>query len=193
MTNSQETSQVVVYQNRLSRGNRLGRLLWGLVYWFLFRPSPRLLYGWRRFLLRCFGAKMGRGTVVHPSVRIWAPWNLEMDEYACLAFDVDCYCVDKIHLGARAVVSQYAYLCTASHDLNDPQTPLTTKPISIARNAWVFADAFIGPGVTMGEGAVAAACAVVVKDVPPWTVVGGNPAKVIKMRQQPHAEQGAAT
>jgi putative colanic acid biosynthesis acetyltransferase WcaF len=175
--------QIQVYQNRLSRGNRVARFLWGWVYRLLFRPSPQFFYAWRRMLLRTFGAKIGHGAIVHPSVRIWAPWNLEMDDHACLAFGVDCYCVDKVSLGRRATVSQDAFLCTASHDIHDPATPLVTRPIRIAEGAWVFARAFIGPGVTLGEGAVAAACAVVVKDVEPWTVVGGNPAKVIGKRE----------
>lgn len=172
----------VPYQNRLSVRNKVGRLAWNVVYAVLFRPTPRAMLGWRRFLLRCFGARMGRHTVVHSSVRIWAPWNLEMADHACLAFDVDCYCVDKIRLGERATVSQYAFLCTASHDIGKPETPLVTGPISIGANAWVFARAFVGPGVEIGAGGVAAACAVVVKNVAPWTIVGGNPARVIKDR-----------
>ena len=180
---SSTSPTVVVYQNRIPWRNRLGRAAWGVVYWTLFRFSPRPLYGWRRFLLRCFGAKIGTGAVVHSSVSIWAPWNLEMAEHACLAFGVDCYCVDRVYLGPRATVSQYAFLCTASHDLDDPQTPLVTKPIRLETQAWVFAGAFIAPGVTLGAGAVAAARAVVVKDVPPWTIVGGNPAKTIRLRK----------
>lgn len=183
--NSTDHPSVRVYRNRIPWRNRLGRAAWGVVYWTLFRFSPRPLHGWRRFLLRCFGAKIGPGAVVHSSVQIWAPWNLEMAAHACLAFGVDCYCVDHVYLGPRATVSQYGFLCTASHDLDDPATPLITKPIRLESNAWVFAGAFIGPGVTLGEGAVAAARAVVVKDVAPWTIVGGNPARVIRERK-PH-------
>jgi putative colanic acid biosynthesis acetyltransferase WcaF len=126
---------------------------------------------------------MGRGTVVHASVRIWAPWNLEMGDHSCLAPWVDCYCVDRIRIGANATVSQYSYLCTASHDISDPLMRLVTAPITIGASAWVCAGAFIGPGVNLGEGAVAAARAVVVKDVETWTVVAGNPARYIKARQ----------
>lgn len=135
---------------------------------------------------------MGRGSVVHASVRIWAPWNLEMGDLACLAFDVDCYSVAKITLGRRATVSQYAFLCTAGHNIDHPDTPLVTAPITIADNAWVFARAFVGPGVTIAQGAVAAACSVVVKDVPPWTVVGGNPAKTIRLRKAPETASPTA-
>ncbi len=100
-----------------------------------------------------------------------------------LADGVDCYCVDRIEVGPEVTVSQRAFLCTASHDLEDPARRLTTKPIRLEQASWVFAEAFIGPGVTVGEGAVVAARAVVVKDVAPWTVVGGNPARVIKPRR----------
>ena len=173
---------VQVYRNRISWQNRLGRAAWRLVYWTLFRLSPSPMCGWRRLLLRCFGAKMGVGTVVHNSVKIWAPWNLEMADDSCLAFGVDCYSADKVYLGKHVTVSQYAFLCTASHDLSDPDRALVTAPIRLEEMSWVFARAFIGPGVTLGQGAVAAACAVVVKNVEPWTIVGGNPAKVIKKR-----------
>ncbi len=184
MPGSTQNSRIPLtpYVNRLSLKNRLARLAWGIVYRSLFRPTPRFMFSWRRLLLRCFGAKMGARSVVHASVRIWAPWNLEMEEFSCLAFDVDCYCVDKVKIGRRATVSQYAFLCTASHDIDDPQTPLVTGPITIGENAWVFAGAFVGPGVSLGEGAVAAARSVVVRDVPAWTVVGGNPARVIRAR-----------
>lgn len=163
--------------------SKLGRWAWGLVWVLLFRPTPRNLDGWRRFLLRLFGARIGRGARILGSARIWAPWNLEMGEYACLSEFTDCYCVDRVRIGAHATVSQYAYLCTASHDIHDPHMRLITAPIAIGDGAWVCAGAYVGMGVTLGEGAVAAARAVVVKDVPAWTVVGGNPARMIKQRE----------
>ena len=130
-----------------------------------------------------FGAKIGHGVHPYPSVKIWAPWNLEMGDYSCLGDNVYCYCVAKIKLGAHSTVSQYTYLCAASHDIENPQMPLITAPITIGDGAWVTADVFIGPGVTIGEGAVVGARAVVLKDVEAWTVVAGNPAKFIKHRQ----------
>lgn len=176
------------YQSPLTPGNKLGRLLWGIVWALLFRPSPRLLFGWRRFLLRCFGAKVGKGAHVYPSARIWAPWNLEMGDHSCLSFSTDCYSVDKITIGPHATVSQYAYLCSAGHDIADPHMKLTHAPITIGQGAWVCAGAFVSPGITIGEGAVVAARAVVVKDVEPWDVVGGNPAKFIKKRELADSE-----
>lgn len=105
-----------------------------------------------------------------------------MDEFSCLASDVDCYCVAPIRIGAHATVSQYSYLCGASHDYDSPCMPLTAAPITIEDQAWICADVFIGPGVVVGQGAVVGARASVFKNVEPWTVVGGNPAKFIKNR-----------
>jgi putative colanic acid biosynthesis acetyltransferase WcaF len=105
-----------------------------------------------------------------------------MGKNSCLANDVDCYCVAPVKLGTHATVSQYAFLCTASHDYEDPDLRLTAKPIEIGDYAWIAARAFVGPGVKIGEGAVVGATASVYRDVPEWTVVGGNPARVIKKR-----------
>jgi putative colanic acid biosynthesis acetyltransferase WcaF len=120
---------------------------------------------------------------VYSSANVFMPWKLEMDEYACLSSGVDCYNVEKIKIGKHATISQRAFLCTASHDIKKPDMPLITAPIRIENYAWVAADAFIGMGVTIGEGTVVGTRAAVFKDVEPWTVVGGNPAKFIKKRE----------
>lgn len=165
--------------------NKLLRGIWGITYFLLYRPSPKPLHFWRRFLLRIFGAKIGVGTHPHASARIWAPWNFEMGDHSCLSHFVDCYCVATIRLGAHSTVSQYAFLCTATHDIDAVDMPLVTAPIVIEKGAWVAADVFIGPGVTVGEGAVVGARASVFKDIAPWTVVGGNPARVLRKRNLP--------
>jgi putative colanic acid biosynthesis acetyltransferase WcaF len=166
-----------------SLSNKLVRVLWGIIWLIFFRPSPRILHGWRRFLLRLFGAKIGKGVHPYPSAKIWAPWNLEMKEHSCLSEAVDCYCVDKITIGAHSTVSQYSFLCTASHDYTNPQMPLITAPITIGEKVWVAADVFVAPGVTVGDGAVIGVRSSVFKDIPPWTVVAGNPAKILKKRE----------
>jgi len=166
-----------------SRSNRIARFVWSLVVAVLFCPSPRWCYGWRRLLLRCFGATISSSAIVHPSVRIWAPWNLTMEPRSCLAWGVDCYCVAPIRIGCDSVVSQYAHLCSASHDACDSSMPLVSAPIDIGDSAWICAGAFIGMGVSVGSGAVVAARGVVVKDVPRMTVVGGNPAVFLKKRK----------
>ena len=179
MTNAQDLS---AFKSELSIGNRAARALWGVVRLLLFRPTPRPLHAWRCFLLRCFGARIGRGARVYASARIWAPWNLSMGDFSVLGDDVDCYTVDRIEIGAHAVVSQYAHLCAATHDIDRPHFPLVTKPIRIGDRAWIAAGAFIGPGVTVGEGAVVGARSVVVKNVAAHAVVAGNPARLLRMR-----------
>ena len=172
------------YHNALSRKNQVVRMLWTIVWGVFARPLPRSVgSGWKRFLLRLFGARIDGTAIVYSSAKVYYPANLTMGAYACLASDVDCYNVAPVTIGANSTVSQGAYLCTASHDITDPLNPLVTKPIVIEDQAWVAAGAFVGMGVTIGQGAVVGARAAVFKDVEPWTVVGGNPAKFIKRRE----------
>lgn len=171
------------YHNALSRKNQIVRLIWTVVWGLFARPLPRSVgSGWKRWLLRLFGAKIASSAIVYSSAKVYYPANLVMDDYSCLASDVDCYNVAPIHIGANTTVSQGAYLCTASHDITDPLNHLITAPILIEDQAWVGAKAFIGMGVTVGQGAVVGATASVYKNVEPWTVVGGNPAKFLKKR-----------
>ena len=173
------------YKNRHSLKSKVSRVAWKLVWLLLFRPTPRgnLFRPWRIALLKTFGAKVKWSSNVLPSCRIWQPWKLTMGNYACLSENVDCYSVDEIKIGDQATVSQGVKLCTASHDIGSSIMELTTKPIIISNNAWVAGWSIVLPGVTIGEGAVVAAGAVVSKDVDPWMVVGGNPAKLIKRRE----------
>lgn len=173
------------YKNRHSLKSKVGRVAWNVVWLLLFRPTPRgnLFRPWRILLLKIFGAHVKWSSNVLPSCRIWQPWQLTMGAYACLSADVDCYTVAPILLDDNATVSQGVKLCTASHDIASRIMELTTAPITIGSNAWVAGWSIILPGVTIGEGSVVAAGAVVSKDVEPWTVVGGNPAKFIKNRE----------
>lgn len=163
-------------------GNRFGRLLWGLVQALLFRPSPRNLHGWRRMLLRLFGARIDATARVYPRARIWWPANLSMGPRATIADDVDVYCVAPVTLGTRAIVSQYGYLCGASHDFDDPERPLTPAPITIGDEAWLAADVFVGPGVAIGARTVVGARSSVFADLPPDHVCFGTPAKPVRPR-----------
>jgi putative colanic acid biosynthesis acetyltransferase WcaF len=172
-------------QQQLTMPNKLARACWCGVYWLLFRLTPAPLHAWRAFVLRCFGARIGKRVRVYPSATIWAPWNLGMSDDSCLGPGVDCYCVDRVELQPRAIVSQRAFLCTATHDYEQPGLPLLTAPITIESDGWVTAEVYVGPGVTLHTGAVALARAVVVKDVAEWTVVAGNPAAKVRMRSQP--------
>lgn len=137
------------------------------------------MHGWRRFLLRSFGARVETGAHPYPSARVWAPWNLVMERGSCLGLESDTYNVALVTLERGAIVSQRAYLCTASHDIRSPGFALMIAPITIGRNAWVATTAYVGPGVTFAEGGIAAAGAVVTRDVGRDEIVGGNPAKPI--------------
>jgi putative colanic acid biosynthesis acetyltransferase WcaF len=164
--------------------NKAARALWGVGYIVLYRFSPRPLHGWRRIVLRLFGAKIGKGVLPYPTANIWAPWNLEMGDRSVIGDGVDCYSVDRVVFGKHAVASQRSFLCTASREIHDPDFPLMTAPITLEAEAWVAAEAYIGPGVSLREGAVAAARAVVLEDVLPWMIAGGSPAKVIGTRRR---------
>lgn len=165
-----------------SAGEQVGRILWALA-WPLFRFSPRVLWAWRRMLLRLFGAKVGANVHLYPTVSIAIPWNLSIGEQAAVGDYAILYALGPIHIGARATVSQYAHLCAGTHDWRDPAMPLVKTPLVIGDDAWVCADAFVGPGVTVGERAIVGARAVTMKDVDPGSIVGGNPAQIIGQRK----------
>ncbi len=178
-----KTVDLSIYKNQFGFKNKLTRLLWNIVWLFLAKPFPRSLGNqWKLFLLRTFGAKIHSTAVVYSTVHIYMPWNLEMAEYSCLSPEVDCYNVAKITIGAHSTVSQKTYLCTASHDITKSNHPLIYSPIIIQDQAWIGASVFIGMGVNIGQGAVIGATSSVYKNVEPWTVVGGNPARFIKKR-----------
>ena len=158
-----------------------GRVLWA-VCWPFFRFSPRLLWGWRCFLLRLFGAKVGLNVHILPSVKVFIPWNLEIGDWSSVGFDALIYNLGPVRIGSKVTVSQRAHLCAGSHDFRDPAMPLTKPPIDIGDEVWICADAFVGPGVTVGKRAVVAARSVVVRDVVECEIVGGNPARVIGKR-----------
>lgn len=162
---------------------RFSRLVWSIVQVTLFRVWPRGMFGFRRSLLRLFGAKLHSTARVYGTTTVWAPWNLEMGPGSVLADGVNCYNVAPVILDQGATVSQDAYLCTAGHDIHDPGFPLVTAPIHLHANSWVGAKAVIGMGVTIGPHAVVALAAVVVKSVEPKFVVGGNPARTISRRR----------
>jgi putative colanic acid biosynthesis acetyltransferase WcaF len=171
----------------------VARAAWQVVWVALFRPSPTLLWGWRRLLLRLFGARVHPTAHVYPSVKVWAPWNLSMDEFACLGRDVDVYSVAPVALGKRTTVSQYGYLCAAGHDHERSDYPLTPAPITLGDDVWLGADVFVAPGVTIATGVVVGARASVFKDLPAWTVCVGSPAQPARERVLEGRSPGAGT
>jgi putative colanic acid biosynthesis acetyltransferase WcaF len=175
--------KVEKYIDRIPFSNKVRRKFWAFSSLFLYRPfSGSLFNPWRLFVLQCFGAKIGKGSVVYASTKIPAPWNLRMGNITCLGPYVELH-IDKVIIGSKVTISQRTYLCGGSHDISKLNTPFISAPIIIEDFAWVAAEAFIMMGVTIGEGAVVGARAAVFKNVEPWTVVGGNPAKFIKKRE----------
>lgn len=159
------------------------RVLWGVVWTLLFRPSPRLFFdGFRCALLRAFGAKIGSGVRIANTVKVLYPWELEIGEGSWVGWNADIYNYARVKIGKQAVVSQYSYLCTGTHDYTDPKFPLIFFPITIGDQAWVAADCFVAPGVTIGDGAIVASRSVVTKDQPAWMICAGHPCKPIKER-----------
>ena len=157
------------------------RVAWAFGRW-LMRLSPYPCYAWRRWVLRLFGARVGAQVRVTASTYIYMPWNVEIDDWAAIGTDVFIYSLGTVRIGARATVSYRSHVCAGTHDFADPTLPLLKPPVIIEEDAWVGTEAFIGPGLTVGRGAIVAARAVVVKSVAPYTMVGGHPAKVIGQR-----------
>lgn len=172
--------------------SRLLRAAWGLTWAMVGAWTPAPLHGWRRLLVRLFGGKIAPTAKIYDRVRIWNPANLQMDDYACLGPRVDCYSMAKIHLGPYALVSQDAQLCAGTHDYQNPQFQLIAKPITLEAEVWVAAGAFVGPGVTIHEGAVLGARSVAMKDLTAWTVHAGNPARALKARRETAGARGSA-
>ena len=172
------------YHNKLSLKNKFGRLIWNVCWVLIFRIAFTPYLNFLRInLLRLFGAKIGKHCKIDNTVKVWAPWNLEVGDLVAIGFDTLIYNPGKVTINNKITISQRSHICSASHDFKRTDNPLITKPIIIEDRAWVAADCFIGMGVTVGQGAVVGARAVVFKDIEPWTVVGGNPAKFIKKRE----------
>ena len=171
------------YIDNYSLMNKCKRFVWNFCCFFFFRPfALPFLNKWRIFILRIFGAKIGKGSIVYASSKIWAPWNLEIGCRTCIGPYTIIYNPGKIILGNKVAISQYAYLCTATHDYTSPWHTLYWKNIIVDDYAWIAARAFIAPGVHIGERAIVGACSVQTKDAEPWGIYAGNPSKYIKKR-----------
>lgn len=156
--------------------------LWWITDFFCFKLSPQIMYGWRRFLLRLFGAKIGKGVIIRPSVIITYPWKVSIGDYCWLGDNVELYSLGEIVIGSNVVISQKSYLCTGSHNYKREEFPIYAKPITVEDECWVATDVFIAPGIKIGKGAVIGARSSVFKDIEPGTVNMGNPSKKISNR-----------
>lgn len=163
-------------------GNRVRRQLWSIAWIFLFRPSPRIAHAWRAWLLRRFGAKIGSRCRFYPGARIWAPWNLTCEDTVIVADAVELYNPAPLSLGSHAVISQGAYLCGATHDYNDRAFPVIAFPMRLGRYSWVAARASVSPGVNLGDGAILGLGSLATRDLEPWAIYAGVPARKVKDR-----------
>lgn len=183
MNTSEKSKSLRDFKHPYGTQIKIKRLLWGLAYLFLVRPLPKSYVNpWIRMIYRLFGAQLTNTSAIHPSAKVFMPWNLKMGENSTIGSYVDVYNPALITIGNDVVVSERTYLCTASHNIQSPVHEQIEKPIHLCDRCWVAAHAYIGMGVTIGEGSVVGATASVYKDVEPWTVVGGNPAKFLKKR-----------
>lgn len=158
------------------------RAIWIVVRGSLFRFSWHNWYAWRNLLLRCFGARVGASVHVRPTTRIEIPWLLTIGDYSSLGDFTVVYDLGPITIGRRVTVSQYAQLCAGTHDYTKPSLPLLRPPITIGDDAWIAACAFVGPGVSVGPGAILGACSAAFRDLEPWTIHAGTPSRPIRPR-----------
>ncbi|GAA4330565.1 colanic acid biosynthesis acetyltransferase WcaF [Pigmentiphaga soli] len=158
--------------------------LWWLAQAALFRPSPQIAYGFRRWLLRRFGARIGRKVLIRPTATITYPWKVSIGDYSWIGDDVTLYSLSAIHIGSHVVVSQRSYLCAADHDMTSPAFPIREGPVRIEDGAWLATDVFVGPAVTVGYGAVVGARSAVFRALPPATVCHGNPCRPVRPRSR---------
>ncbi len=171
------------YASPWTRRTRLRVLCWMVVWLVLFRPTPKHLKAWRLWLLRLFGCRISGSPYVAPSARIKMPWNLVLEDHACLGPESETYNLATITLNARCTVSQQVYLCAGTHDFSTPDLPLVVGEIMVGENAFIGVRALVLPGVSIGEGAVVGAGSVVARDVPEWMICAGNPCRPLRPRE----------
>jgi putative colanic acid biosynthesis acetyltransferase WcaF len=161
---------------------QLRRIAWSFGRWLVVL-SPRPFFGWRRVVLRMFGARIGAHVNIYPTAHLYMPWNVEIGDWSALGEDVFVYSLGKVRIGKNVTLSYRSHVCAGTHDLEDPAQPLLKPPVTLEDGVFVGTEAFMGPGVTVGRGAVVGARAVVVKNVAPLDIVAGNPARVIGKRR----------
>jgi len=162
---------------------KIGRMMWGMVEGGVFRFSPHNAYPWRAMLLRMFGARIGRNVRVRRSVHVEIPWNLSIGDHTIVGDHAILYCLGRVTIGNHVTISQYAHLCAGTHETHSREMALLRPPIVVGDDVWIAADAFVGPGVTIGDRTILGARASAFKDLPPDVVAVGNPARAVKARE----------
>lgn len=157
--------------------------LWWIVQDTIFRMSPQFMYGFRRFLLKLFGAKIGKNVIIRPSVKITYPWKVSIGEYSMIGDDVVLYSLAEIEIGKNVVISQKSYLCTGSHDYKKTTFDIYAKKITVKDCCWLATDVFVAPGITINYGTVVGSRSSVYNNLPENKICIGTPAKVLKDRE----------
>lgn len=157
--------------------------IWWFVQATLFAWSPQFLYGWRRFLLRCFGAKIGKRVIIRPSAQITYPWKVSIGDYSWIGDEVVLYSLGEIEIADNTVISQRSYICTGSHDYTKFDFPIYSEKVIIEEGCWLATDVFVAPGVKIEKGTVVGARSSVYKSLDSFSVYAGSPAKLIKKRE----------
>lgn len=156
--------------------------LWWLIQSTLFRMSPQFMYGWRRWLLRAFGATVGEKALIRPTVCVTYPWKVRIGDYSWIGDDVVLYSLGEIAIGNNVVISQRTYVCAASHDYMSPAFDIFAKPVRIEDEVWLATNVFVAPGITIAKGTVVGACSSVFRSLPPMMICNGCPAKPLRKR-----------
>lgn len=177
----QDLSSFKVPKNFRGR-SKVKTQLWGIVDFFLFRTSLQFMYGYRNFLLRIFGAKIGKNVLIRPSVKITYPWKLIIGNNCWIGEETYLYNLENITIGSNVVISHRTFLNTGGHDYNKTTFDIFAKPIIVEDEAWITSEVYISPGVTISRGAVIGVRSVVFENMPAGMLCYGNPAKPVKKR-----------
>ena len=156
--------------------------LWWVIEKTLFAWSPQFLYSWRRFLLRLFGAKIGKGVLIRPTVRVTYPWKVSIDDYTWVGEDCILYSLGNITIGSHVAIAHGVYFNTGLHDYTSESFDIGAKPVVMEDQSWITNDVYIAPGVTIGKGCVIGARSSVFKSMPEAHICYGNPAVPVKKR-----------
>ena len=174
--------QKSAYQSPWPLWIQLILIIWRFFWLVSCRWTPKLFNPWRVLVLKLFGAKISGIPFIHSTAKIQIPWNLTMEHRSCLGEFANAYSLGKIEIMEGATVAQEAYLCSGTHDFQDPALQLITKPITIGKNSFIGARAMILPGVSIGNQSIVGAMSVVSKNLPDHQIIAGNPAKIIGER-----------
>jgi putative colanic acid biosynthesis acetyltransferase WcaF len=156
--------------------------IWYVVKCVVFLPPWPLPSALKRSVLRCFGAQIGKGVVIKPRVNIHLPWKLSVGDHAWIGEEVFILNLEPVKIGSQCCVSQRVFLCTGNHDYRQPTMPYRNSPVTVEDGAWIGAQCFVAPGVTIGTEAVITAGSIVTRDQTPYMVCAGNPCLSVRKR-----------